>query len=87
MKYIRIGFRSKQKDVHLPLEKWKDIITNPSSQMIAYKLDHEDEWTGRTFNLSDVLFSEPDYDYKPKGRQPIVEIQGNKAVIVGYSGN
>lgn len=66
-KYIKIVSR-KGDPVWLSLEKWKDIIESDQT-LIPYRLDSEEEWTGRTLNKAEVVYSEYDREYSEKANE------------------
>lgn len=62
-KFVKIVFKDKKKDpVFISLEKWKGMVEDPKT-LVAYTLDSEIEWTGRTMNKSEILASDPDDGY------------------------
>lgn len=60
-KYIKIIFR-RGDPIYLSLPKWEEIIKSEQT-LVPYKLDDEQEWSGRTLNKADVLRSEYDREY------------------------
>jgi len=66
-KYVKVVFRDSKKmePIFLSLEKWEEILADPKT-LIAYKLDNEEEWTGRTLNKAEVIGSGPDDEYTKK---------------------
>lgn len=66
-KYIRIVLRDK-KIIYLPIEKWQSIIQDPN-MFVAFTLENEKDWTGRTLNKLEVMYSEYDHDYTQKANE------------------
>lgn len=63
-KYIKIVFRTGD-PIWLSLDKWESIL-NSEQTLVAYRLDNESEWSGRTLNKSDVVFSFYDKEMSQK---------------------
>ncbi len=67
LKYIKIQFR-KGDPVWLSLPKWEEIIKSEQT-LVPYKLDNEEQWTGRTLNKAEVVRSEHDKEFSEKANQ------------------
>lgn len=68
-KYVKILFKSKEIPLlHLSLEKWSEILESEKI-LIAYKLDNEEDWTGRVFNKLEIVWAEYDEEYSKKANE------------------
>lgn len=67
-KYICIILRGKTDPIYMPIEKWASILEDEKN-LVAYTLDGETEWTGRTLNKLEVVRSEYDKEYSEKMNQ------------------
>lgn len=64
-KYIKIILRGRTEPIYLSLEKWLSILEDEKN-LVAYTLDGENEWNGRTLNKLEVVRSEYDKEYSEK---------------------
>jgi hypothetical protein len=74
--YVKITMRGK-KIIHMPIDKWQSIVNDPSN-LVAYKPEGQDEWTGETLNKMEVIFSELDKEYTQKANKPKIQLYRNK---------
>lgn len=61
-KFVKIILKGKKEPIYLPLEKWKKIL-EMDKNLVAYTEDGEQEWTGKTMNKLEVVYSDYDKDY------------------------
>lgn len=74
IKYIKVIFRDKKMEpLHISLEKWTGILEDPKT-LVAFKLDSEDEWTGRVLNKAEIIGAEPDEEYTKKANVAVHDL-------------
>lgn len=78
MKYVKIIIKGNKEPLYLSLEKWGSILADEKN-LVAFKLDNEEEWTGRVLNKLDVSYAEYDREYSEKANQPKFGIYRRKS--------
>ena len=59
------------------MEQWEGML-NDKNILVAYKLDTEKEWGGRTLNKMEVMYSEYDKEYTIKANEKKYKLYLNK---------